>query len=359
MMSFQSFGTLGRTARNLEKKGARAVLFLLADDPLGFRDVLNYLALAPGKDLLAPAFGGADPGMGAMAGALAGGGEAVALVCEPGLSAQVLVQLGLDRDTVVKFLQGEAEPPAAAGEVAATLHVDVRRDDEATACNVVACRRGGDAALAAEAVVFSAHIDHVGRRIDGDVFNGADDNASGTAGLLGIAKAFAQVKAPPRRSVVFLAVSGEELGLWGSAWFAEHPTWPAESIVANVNTDMIGRNGPESGPDEVLVTPSHGHRMFSTIVQDAAGFGERMGVRFLSGDKYYERSDHFNFAQQGIPVVFFCNGEHADYHQVTDTADKLEPQKMQQLARLAFWTGWAVADADARPRTLGPRRDWK
>jgi len=122
---------------------------------------------------------------------------------------------------------------------------------------------------------------------------------------------------------------------------------------------MIGRSGPESGPDEVTVTPSHGHRMFSTIVQDAARYGERLGVTFTSGDKYYERSDHYNFAKKGIPVVFFCNGEHEDYHQVSDHADKLDPRKMQTIARLAFWTGWTVANADEKPRTLGPRSDWK
>jgi Zn-dependent M28 family amino/carboxypeptidase len=358
-MSFQAFSGLNRTAKALGEKGAKVVLFALLDDPLGLCDVLNYMALSPGKDSLSPRFqveGGNQ--MEQMARMLGAGGGTPAMVLSPELSAQLLAQLGLDRDELLRWQTGEGEMPAAKAEPAAKLRLHVVVDTEATACNVVACKRGTDAALKDEAVVYSAHMDHVGRRMDGEVFNGADDNASGTSGLLGIATAFARAKEPVRRSVVFLAVSGEELGLWGSDFFANNPTWPGP-IVANVNTDMIGRSGPESGPDEVTVTPSNGHRMFSTIVQDAARFGETLGVSFTSGDKYYERSDHFNFAKKGIPVVFFCNGEHEDYHQVSDHADKLDPRKMQTIARLAFWTGWTVANADEPPRTLGPRRDWK
>jgi Zn-dependent M28 family amino/carboxypeptidase len=229
---------------------------------------------------------------------------------------------------------------------------------QAWACNVAAVLRGSDPQLAAEAIVYSAHMDHVGSRIDGEVFNGADDNASGSAGLLAIASAFANGKQKPRRSVIFLSVSGEELGLWGSAYYADHPTWPADRIIANINTDMIGRSGPESGPTEVTVTPSNRHRMFSTLVQEAARCGEQLGVTFSSGDKYYQRSDHYNFAKKGIPVVFFCNGEHEDYHQVSDHADKLDGQKMERIARLAFWTGWQTANADERPRQLGRRETW-
>jgi Zn-dependent M28 family amino/carboxypeptidase len=99
--------------------------------------------------------------------------------------------------------------------------------------------------------------------------------------------------------------------------------------------------------------------MFSTIVRDAAGLAEALGVTCTSGDKYYERSDHFNFAKKGIPVVFFCNGEHEDYHQVSDTADKLDGDKMERMARLAYWTGWNVANADDRPRVLGRRESWR
>jgi len=93
-------------------------------------------------------------------------------------------------------------------------------------------------------------------------------------------------------------------------------------------------------------------------VQDAARFAEVLGCSFTSGDKYYSRSDHYNFAKKGIPVVFFCNGEHEDYPRVTDHADKLDGSKMERIARLAFWTGWEVANAPERPRTLGKREGW-
>ncbi|MGE3170990.1 MAG: M28 family metallopeptidase [Planctomycetota bacterium] len=361
MMSFRAFGTLSRTTASLQKQGAKLVVFALVDDPLGLIDVLNYLALSPGKDLMNPRFPGADASMTAMARMLGGADGPPSLVLSPALSAKVFAEMGLEHAALQEFLDGDGELPAAKTTLPARVALQVEQDDEATASNVVACLRGADPQLAHEAVVFSAHMDHVGGRMDGEVFRGADDNASGSAGLLGIATAFAKAVAdgaPPRRSAVFLSVSGEELGLWGSAYYADHPTWDGE-IVADVNTDMIGRSGPESGPMEVMVTPSHRHDMFSTIVQDAARFGEQLGMSLTDGDKYYERSDHYNFARKGIPVVFFCTGEHADYHQVTDTPDKLDPDKMQRVARLAFWTGWAVANADEVPRTLGRRADWK
>jgi len=361
MNSLQTLGVLGKTASNLHKRGARAVLFVQLEDQLGLSDVLNYLAIAPGNDSLAAQFSGADPGMAAVSSLLAGGGEggAPSIVMSLPASGKLLAELGVAPEDVVGFLAGEKERPVGKADVAVKVKVAVRRDAEAGACNVVAVLRGSDPALAHEAVVFSAHMDHVGKRMDGAIFHGADDNASGSAGLLAIAKAFATSESKPRRSVIFLAVSGEELGLWGSAWFAEHPTWKLADLVADINTDMIGRSGPESGPMEILVTPSHAHAMFSTLVQDAAQWAEQAGITFSSGDKYYMRSDHYNFAKKDIPVVFFCNGEHEDYHQVTDTADKLDGAKMERIARLAFATGWLTANAAERPRQLGRQPDWK
>lgn len=359
MMSFQPLGQIGRTARALEKKGAMATIAVLTDDPLGLSDALNYLALSPGKDIVQARFPGGDSSMAMMSGMLSGSQEMPTLVLSLAASAQLLGELGLEAAQLEAYAAGEGELPAAKTDVAAKLVLQVARDEDATACNVVAVLRGSDPELAAEAVVYSAHMDHVGRRLDGEVFNGADDNASGSAGLLEIATAFATGEQKPRRSVIFLSVSGEELGLWGSAYFADHPTWPADKLIANVNTDMIGRSGPESGPTEVGVTPSFRHGMYSTIVRDAVPFAAALGLTFTSGDKYYERSDHYNFAQKGIPVVFFCDGEHEDYHQVTDHADKLDGEKMERIARLAFWTGWAVANADEAPRKLGRREDWR
>jgi hypothetical protein len=359
MMSFGTLTQLGATAKALAKKGAVAVLFVQLDDRFGLSDVLNYVAVAPGKDSLAARFDGADASMGmitAMGGG--GGGDVPSLVLSVDASAKLLAELGITTEATAAFVAGDGERPEAKADVAGSLAFAVKRDEQATACNVVAVLRGSDPVLAKDAIVYSAHMDHVGTRIDGEVFNGADDNASGSAGLMAIATAYAKAATKPRRSVIFLSVSGEELGLWGSAYFADNPTWAADHLVANINTDMIGRSGPESGPMEVTVTPSNEHRMFSTIVQDSARLGTELGLTFTSGDKYYERSDHYNFAKKGIPVVFFCNGEHEDYHQVTDHADKLDGAKMERIARLAFWTGWSVANADDPPRKLGKRATW-
>ncbi|MGC6488321.1 MAG: M20/M25/M40 family metallo-hydrolase [Planctomycetota bacterium] len=356
-MSFGVLGSLGRTARGLAKLGAAAVLFVQGEDKVGLSDVLNYVAVSPGKATVSPNFPGADNSMGMMS-RLARGGGVPTLVLSTAASARALAALGVTQAQLQAFLaDGEAAPEGRAG-VACALRYQVREDEDARASNVCAVLRGSDPALRDEAVIYSAHMDHVGRRMDGDVFNGADDNASGSAGLLAIARAFAESEQPPRRSVIFLSVSGEELGLWGSQYYSDNATWPLDQLVANVNTDMIGRSGPESGEMEVTVTPSYRHAKFSTIVRDAAAFGDAMGVTFASGDKYYTRSDHFNFAKKGIPVVFFCNGEHEDYHQVSDHADKLDAKKMERIARLAFWTGWHVANADARPQNLGKQKGW-
>lgn len=359
-MSFAALQALPRTAKALEAKGASAVVFLLVKDTVGMSDVLNYLALSPGKPSVRQRFKKGMDEMAMMAGALSGAKSPMVVLAEA-TSAALLAELGIGKEQLDAYLESRdaQQLPAGKDAVEGSVRIEVTVDKEATAENVVAVLRGTDANLNSEAIVFSAHMDHVGMRMDGEVFNGADDNASGSAGLMEIAQAFATAKEKPRRSVIFLSVSGEELGLWGSEFYSDNPTWPVESIVANINTDMIGRSGPESGEKEVTVTPSNRHEMFSTLVQRSAVLADEFGMTFSSGDKYYSRSDHYNFARKGIPVVFFCNGEHEDYHQVTDHPEKLDVPKMERIARLAYWTGWATANDDERPRKLGKQAEWK
>jgi hypothetical protein len=358
MNSLGVLNQMGKTVKELAKRNAAAVVFVQLDDPTGLVDVLNYVGLAPGKDALTAAFVD-EPGLDQTLKMFdAGDGPPTFLLSIPA-SRQLLAELGIGVEAVAALLGAGDAVPTAKADVAAKVVLNIGRDPTARASNVVAVLRGRDPALAAEAVVYSAHMDHVGTRIDGEVFNGADDNASGSAGLLAIATAFAKSAEQPKRSILFLSVSGEELGLWGSLYFANNPTWPARQMVANINTDMIGRSGSESGPTEVTVTPSHRHAKFSSLVRDAARFGAELGCSFTSGDKYYTRSDHYNFAKIGIPVVFFRNGEHEDYHQVTDHADKLDGAKMERIARLAFWTGWSVANDGERPRQLGKQPAWR
>jgi Zn-dependent M28 family amino/carboxypeptidase len=159
--------------------------------------------------------------------------------------------------------------------------------------------------------------------------------------------------------VLFLAVSGEELGLWGSAWFAENPTWPMPQIVANINTDMIGRGGPDAELGQVMLTPSYKHGQFSSMGRTAARAAEVVGLELVADDKFFARSDHYNFVKRGVPAVFLCcAGEHEDYHQVTDHADRLDGEQMERTARLAYWIGRATADADERPAVIGRHNGW-
>lgn len=252
---------------------------------------------------------------------------------------------------------GQLTQPPEEEKASGKLVLGVKTDDKATGSNVVAVSEGKG--KKAEAIVYSAHHDHIGQRLDGDAFNGADDNASGSAGLLAIAEAFAKGGERPERSIIFLSVSGEELGLWGSEWYAEHPTWPLDKIIANINIDMIGRaGGGEGGEILMQVTPSHQHEKYSTLVREGVQLGEHFGLRWSSGDQYYQRSDHYNFAKRGVPVVFYCDGEHPDYHQVSDHADRLDYVRMEAIARLAFWTGWNTAQNKSRPQELGRQASW-
>lgn len=333
-------------SRKLARAGAEVAVFCVLDDDSGVTNALNFVGLGPGKHALT--FEGSSPAD--MASTWRADIPQVFLSAER--SRQVLAALGYranERGKVRK--EGRAKTDDGA------LSVSVVREP-ADGINVVGLLRGSDPQLEDEALVYSAHMDHVGLRLDGDVYNGADDNGSGTAALMEIAAAFAGAEERPRRSVIFLSVSGEEQGLWGSQYYCDNPTWPLDDVVANINIDMIGRSGPESEEDEVTVTPSHGHRMFSSLARDGAALARELGLTFREGDKYYTRSDHYHFARNEVPVIFFCSGEHEDYHLVTDHADKLDPAKMERIARLAYWLGYRTADALSTPEVLGRRSSW-
>jgi hypothetical protein len=340
MQALQRFTDI---AKQLDKQGASAGVVCLLADRGAYGNVLTSRAFMPDHARIRYG-GGGDKERGLAV-------KVPLLVLSALSSKPLLDHLGVTVDAEGKP-QNEPQTDKATGKVAIT----VKADDKGVGTNVIAVLEG--TSKKAEAVVFSAHHDHIGRRLDGDVFNGADDNASGTSGLLEIAEAFAQGGPRPARSIVFLSVSGEEKGLWGSDWYAAHPTWPLDKIVADVNIDMIGRAGGTDDAIAMQVTPSHQHDKYSSIVRDAVGLAAKFKIVFTSGDTYYQRSDHFNFAKNGVPVVFFCDGEHPDYHQVTDHADKLDYPKMEAVARLAFWSGWLVAMAKGRPQELGPQPKW-
>jgi hypothetical protein len=245
---------------------------------------------------------------------------------------------------------GDAEPRTA-GTV--TWSAPARASDEATAPNVIGILRGSDPELAGTYVVFSAHMDHVGvgePDADGDsIYNGADDDASGTSALIEVAEAFAALDPPPARSVMFIAVSGEEKGLLGSQWFSDHPTVDPESMVANVNIDMIARNAPDS-----IVVIGQEYSSLGPLVRNVARSNPELGLT-VSEDlwpeqRFFFRSDHFNFARHEIPALFFFAGVHEDYHRPSDEVDLIDADKVARVGRLVFLTGLAVADDGEPPR---------
>jgi Zn-dependent M28 family amino/carboxypeptidase len=218
--------------------------------------------------------------------------------------------------------------------------------------NVVAVFPGADPALSNEYVVLSAHMDHVGvgRPVRGDsIYNGADDDASGTSALLEVAEAFASMQQRPARSILFLAVSGEEKGLLGSEYYSDHPTVPLESIVANVNMDMIGRNSR----DTVVVIgknySSLGGLVNRIAAENAPLVGLTAGDDIWPRERFFFRSDHYNFARKEIPAIFFFAGVHEDYHEPSDHVERLDVDKAARVARLIFLTTHSIANDPQRP----------
>jgi Zn-dependent M28 family amino/carboxypeptidase len=219
-----------------------------------------------------------------------------------------------------------------------------------------------------EYVAVGAHYDHVGvgLPVAGDaIYNGADDDGSGTVSVLALAHAFSQ-SPRPRRSILFVWHAGEEKGLWGSRYFSENPTVPLPSIVTQLNIDMIGRSKPAgdtnprnaelSGPNEIYVI---GAKMMSTELGELS---DRVNSSYLNltyntkyddpkdPNQFFFRSDHFNYARKGIPIIFYFDGEHEDYHRPGDEVSKIDYQKMERVARTIFMTGWEVANLAARPK---------
>ena len=263
-----------------------------------------------------------------------------------------------------------------------SLHLEVHAE-QGHGENVVGILEGGDPSLKDEYVVLSAHLDHLGLSApqpDGhNVFNGADDDASGCAGMLAIARAFAEGAAKgmrPKRSILFLWMGGEEKGLWGSQYFLEFPPIDVGKIVVNLNLDMIGRTkSPNSvdndathvlvNPGEVLlVGPNISSDDLEQTIEKVNGAYRRLKLNHFydvtapdathdnlgprpNGQRIFYRSDHYNFAKMGIPIAFFTTGLHVDYHRPTDTPEKIDYQEMQQISQTVAAISWEWQPARA------------
>jgi peptidase M28-like protein len=276
----------------------------------------------------------------------------IAVIAHDSMRGRATPSRGLDLTAsyiAAQFARLGLQPQGDTGSFIQQYPVPLRRGLRAP--NVVAVLEGSDSVLKHQFVVFSAHMDHVGvgEPVAGDsIFNGADDNASGTAAVLALAEAFAHSDARPKRSLVFLTVSGEEQGLWGSAYFAAHAPMPLDSIVADLNIDMIGRNWR----DTIVVIGKEHSDLGATVDRVAAAHPElRMSAIDdpWPNEQFYFRSDHYNFARRGVPVLFFFSGTHVDYHGVDDEANKIAVEKETRIVRLLYHFGVEVANAAARP----------
>ncbi|MFT5243262.1 MAG: hypothetical protein ACJA1H_000960 [Glaciecola sp.] len=242
--------------------------------------------------------------------------------------------------------------------IATKIVVDIKSKTEPVESeNVVAFIKGTE--KPDEILIISAHLDHEGIK-DGKIYNGADDDGSGTVAILEIAEAFkaaADNGDGPKRSILFLHVTGEEKGLLGSKHYADNdPIFPLKNTVADLNIDMIGRTDPKREGDrnyvyligsDKLSTELHNiseeaNTKYTNIILDYTFNDENDPNRF------YYRSDHYNFAKNNIPVIFYFNGTHDDYHQPSDTPDKIQYDLLENRTRLVFYTAWEVANRDAR-----------
>ena len=221
--------------------------------------------------------------------------------------------------------------------------------------NVLGYIEGTD--LKDELIIITAHYDHLGKH-DSLIFNGADDDASGVAGAMEIAEAFMIAKKEgfgPRRSVLIMPVSGEEKGLLGSKYYTDNPIYPLEKTVANLNIDMIGRldDWHDNGNYVYLIGSDRLSLELHNINEEINlnHIGLDLDYRFNDEEdpnRYYYRSDHYNFAKNNIPVIFYFNGIHEDYHRPSDTIEKLDFNKIETITRLVFLTAWELANKEKR-----------
>lgn len=238
-------------------------------------------------------------------------------------------------------------------EIKSPASISVTRTEEKILTeNVLGYVEGSD--LKDEVVIITAHYDHLGVH-NGVVFNGADDDGSGTVAVMELAEAFMKAKQDgngPRRSMLFMAVSGEEKGLLGSAWYSNYPVYPLEKTMVNLNIDMIGRVDEEHSKDSNYVYVIGSDKISADLKKSIEANNKKhmkmkLDYRFddpNDPNMFYQRSDHYNFAKKGIPVAFFFNGVHADYHKETDEVSKINFKLMEKRSRLVFYTAWDMAN---------------
>ncbi|HXD31182.1 MAG TPA: M28 family peptidase [Pyrinomonadaceae bacterium] len=270
-------------------------------------------------------------------------------------------------------IENMPEPFLMSAQKKLSLKITVKNEALGTQ-NVVAIWEGGDPVLKDEYVALGAHYDHIGTTnmpVNGDsVFNGADDDGSGTTALLSMAEALSRNPTRPKRSTLFVWHCGEEKGLWGSRYFTNYPTIPLDHVVAQLNIDMIGRSKKEgdtsprnrrlTGPNDIYVI---GSTMMSTELGEISQSVNKSYLNLTFDLRYddpadterlFYRSDHVNYARKGIPIIFFFDGVHEDYHQLGDTSDKIDYEKMVKITRTIYMMLWEISNRPARIKVDKP-----
>jgi hypothetical protein len=269
----------------------------------------------------------------------------------PAMASSIMGPEG--KDLLEKSKAGVIVPQTYKADIDLTFSKSTRSTEVS---NVLAVLEGTD--LKDEYVFITSHYDHVGKRNDTTIYYGADDDGSGTTGILELAEAFVEAKKAgrgPRRSIVFMTVSGEEKGLWGSAYYTDHPVFPLEKTSVDLNIDMIGRTGSEYLKDKdstnylYIIGDDKLSSDLAVITDKINNTYSKMKLDRKYNDpndpnRFYFRSDHYNFAEKGVPIIFYFNGTHADYHRPTDTPDKINYPMMAKRTQLVFHTAWEMAN---------------
>lgn len=257
-----------------------------------------------------------------------------------------------------QYIANQIESPLSEGDYFQEIPSSYFKNGEKDSENVLAFIKGSE--KPDEIIVISAHLDHIGISGNGNINNGADDDGSGTVAILEIAQAFKEAEKaghPPNRSILFLHVTGEEIGLTGSQYYTDiDPIFPLKNTVANLNIDMIGRVDPkhEGGKNYLYLIGS------DKLSKELHDVSEEVNKKYINlefdytynadndPNRFYYRSDHYNFAKNNIPVIFYFNGTHADYHKPSDTADKINYEFLETRTRLIFHTAWELVNREER-----------
>ena len=259
-----------------------------------------------------------------------------------------------------KYLKNLVDESEVAKEISGTLSVKTGSEPEVLQeKNVIAYVEGSDPVLKNEYIVFMAHYDHLGVGKNGDVYNGADDNGSGTVAIMEVAEAFVSLKEKPKRSIVFLWVTCEEKGHFGSSYYCDHPVFPLDKTVASINLDMVGRvyDGPrddvwKESPKKVkdfdgLYTLSND--VWPELAEINAIHCAELGLvpdTSLPKERFLRASDHYHFHKKGVPILNYATGYHADYHKVGDEVEKINFEKIKRVADLCFLVGFDLANKE-------------